>query len=180
MKKRVLESYPPLDMDQLIKHRKGNKIAVTAEVGLHSFKIRLDLRSLEGKVGEEYVILEKSSCGFGGYRYWFLCPQCKQRYRILYLKKSLICRKCGKLSYASQQRTKTDCYYFYQKAILVAKQLDAEYDEQRDFFKHPYLFPIKPKNMRTSTYANLKKKFNNYIDEGDRIWLEYVSWRYKK
>ncbi len=180
MKKRVLESYPFLDIDQLMKYKKNHRVAVSVEFGSQAIRVRLNLESLQGWVDGEEVFLDKSYCGYGGFRYWFLCPACEKRYRILYMKDGLICRKCGKLTYASQQRTKTDCYYFYQKAIKLARTIDPEYEEQRDFFQWPYRFPDRPKNMREPTYWTLKKKFLDYVAEGDAVWLDYVKWRFRR
>ena len=46
-------------------------------------------------------------CFYGGRRYWFLCPACKQRCRILYAAPDCLvfgCRLCHNLTYPSQQQ----------------------------------------------------------------------------
>ncbi len=49
---------------------------------------------------------EATPCNYGGLRYWFLCPNCRSRRRILYLPfyaKYFACRACYNLTYESQQ-----------------------------------------------------------------------------
>lgn len=42
-----------------------------------------------------------------GYEWQFLCPECGERRRVLYLtRRGLLCRRCGKLGYLSQARRK--------------------------------------------------------------------------
>jgi hypothetical protein len=63
------------------------------------------------KSGEKHkmnyrVYLTTTECNYGGKRYWFLCPSCTERCRILYLHPTgyrFTCRTCNNLTYASQQ-----------------------------------------------------------------------------
>ena len=71
MKKRVLESYPFLDIDQLMKYKKNHRVAVSVEFGSQALRVRLNLESLQGCVDGEEVFLDKSDWGYGGFRYWF-------------------------------------------------------------------------------------------------------------
>lgn len=180
MNDNLLEKYIALDISDLVKHRKDNRIAVTAIFSQQelSFKVRLELEKLTGTINQQSILLDKTKCNYGSYRYWFLCPECKKRCKILYFKKELLCRKCAGLTYASQQRTKTECYYYYRKAIDLATTLDTEYEEQKDFFQHPYRFPEKPAGMRYKTYLIKRKEFNELVDKGNKVWLAYVKYRY--
>ncbi len=48
-------------------------------------------------------------CHFGGKRYWYQCPECGSRRRILYLPPSgnvFACRECHRLTYKSRQQAK--------------------------------------------------------------------------
>ena len=44
-----------------------------------------------------------TSCTFGGYRGWFVCPRCERRVAILYHPDILACRHCYKLTFRSQR-----------------------------------------------------------------------------
>jgi len=59
--------------------------------------------------GGEYTIpVEKLPCPFGGSRYFFLCPQCSKRMRILYcIAGRFLCRQCHNLGYWTQVLTPT-------------------------------------------------------------------------
>lgn len=48
------------------------------------------------------VALSETPCHFGGSRKWFLCPSCRRRCGVLYVGRSIACRKCHDLVYASQ------------------------------------------------------------------------------
>jgi hypothetical protein len=54
-----------------------------------------------------YVWIEPTSCYFGGERWWFNCPECHRRCRILYkpyYAHVFKCRLCYNLTYQSQQK----------------------------------------------------------------------------
>lgn len=53
---------------------------------------------------------EATPCHFGGQRWWFRCPACSRRCRILYLPfdgSMFACRQCHRLTYPSQQEYKS-------------------------------------------------------------------------
>ena len=46
------------------------------------------------------IFFAKTACTFGGFRYWFLCPDCGRRCAFLYRKKHhFTCRVCHRLKY---------------------------------------------------------------------------------
>lgn len=58
------------------------------------------------------VNLSTSHCNFGGFRYWFVCPNCYRSVGVLYLRGGyFLCRKCNHLTYASKK------IYGYQKLV---------------------------------------------------------------
>jgi hypothetical protein len=64
---------------------------------------------------QQKITIDKTSCYFGGYRYWFICPgyergvDCNSRVRILYRDdKKWGCRKCMNLTYRSQNLSGLD------------------------------------------------------------------------
>jgi len=52
------------------------------------------------------INLLKTSCYFGGYRYWFTCPECERRVGTLHIPpkgSTFACRSCHDLTYWSRQ-----------------------------------------------------------------------------
>lgn len=53
------------------------------------------------------VLLDTSRLPSGGWRWWFVCPECGRQCDLLYLRTGgavkLACRKCGGFAYASQR-----------------------------------------------------------------------------
>ena len=54
------------------------------------------------------VSLLWSDTGFGGRRPWFCCPRCKRRTAIVYISRTVACRKCLGLGYQSQNECASD------------------------------------------------------------------------
>lgn len=56
--------------------------------------------------GQDIAVVSKTN-GFGGKQLFFRCPYCDYRVRYLYyVNRTFTCRRCGRLNYRSQQRTK--------------------------------------------------------------------------
>jgi hypothetical protein len=76
-------------------------------------RLRLSYKVLQGE-GEwervsETIQLDTTVCRYGGQRYWFRCPRCHRRTRILYInKRPYCCRVCLGLAYQSQRELATD------------------------------------------------------------------------
>ncbi len=50
------------------------------------------------------IPIEKQACNYGGFRYFFHCPKCGKRMRMLYHQKGrFLCRKCMNLGYFTQR-----------------------------------------------------------------------------
>ena len=65
-------------------------------------------RGINGEIGKYayYVYLDTTPCYFGNKRWWFLCPVCNRRCRVLYLPgwaTHFACRICHDLTYESRQ-----------------------------------------------------------------------------
>ena len=102
---------------------------------------------------EQIVLLDKTSCNFGGYREWLLCPRCRKRVAILYgAGKYFFCRHCYGLCYESQQENET--YRLIRKAQKIRERLGAS----ENLFL-PILF--KPKGMHQKTFDRLRWKADN-------------------
>lgn len=60
-------------------------------------------------VDKDYrVVLDRTSCHYGGERVWFRCPCCYSRVAILYSSGQFACRRCHRLAYACQRETDAD------------------------------------------------------------------------
>ncbi|PKK82036.1 MAG: hypothetical protein CVT49_15740 [candidate division Zixibacteria bacterium HGW-Zixibacteria-1] len=97
-------------------------------------RIRLYYTSSKSSTGEstkqDYSIrYESTPCNYGGKRWWFFCPACGRRCRILYLPSDEIyfaCRVCHNLSYESQQEGKSRWW-----ALFTAISKLPEWQKQR-------------------------------------------------
>ena len=64
---------------------------------------------------DHLVYLDSTPCNFGGKRWWFNCPYCDRRCRILYQPPDssyFLCRVCHVLTYTSQQEGKSSYWAF--------------------------------------------------------------------
>ena len=128
-RKRMVEECYDLDMALLRKRIDFNKIDLTSIAWTSSWgrKLRVFIihkpkepfiifyQRKNRQTGQNEVISyklpwEATPCNYGGFRYWFLCPSCHSRRRVLYLpyeSKYFACRKCYNLCYESQQEGKS-------------------------------------------------------------------------
>ena len=90
----------------------GEKLAsigVESNLGTAPY-IRISYTITHQRTGEksEYdykVLLARTDCNFGGFRYWFICPACNKRVANLYSPQwnpYYGCRHCNDLSYRSR------------------------------------------------------------------------------
>lgn len=109
----------------------------------------------------------------GGYRYFFICPTCRDRKQKLVMTNSgLSCKKCLGIVPSSLNRSKNDCNYYWNLAEKIARSLDPS------FSIYPTLggcgnkrFPDKPKGMHWNTYSKKYMKYKEYKEKGDSAWL---------
>ena len=79
------------------------------------------------------VHIESTPCNYGGMRWWFFCPACDRRCRILYLPSDEIyfaCRICHNLTYESQQEGKDKLWPLF-AAITKLPFLERKYYRSR-------------------------------------------------
>ena len=87
----------------------------------------------------------------GGERSWFLCPACGRRCGILYAVNSrLLCRKCGGLSYESQNEPSH--YRALRKAQKIRLRLGGSANMTEPF-------PERPHYMHRRTYQRLGDRY---------------------
>ena len=122
------------------------------------------------------IELSRKRNGFGGSQPFFLCPACGERVRYLYLTGGVfLCRKCSGLNYRSQQETRSDSMYYYDKGMgLVEKHL-----EPPPFLIDGFVFcrwiPDRPRYMHQTTYRRYLRRFAKYRDQHQRRQLEDMA-----
>lgn len=87
---------------------------------------------------------------YGGKRYWWLCPSCSRRVRILYGGSHFLCRKCKNLTYESCQQNRDYTYRIQQRQRAIMKRLGKTGTVG---LGNP--FPDKPPYMHWKTYWKL-------------------------
>ena len=129
------------------------------------------------KSGRSQTIeLSRKENGFGGSQAFFLCPACGLRRRYLYLTGSMfLCRKCAKLNYKSQQATRSDCMYYYDKGMRFAEKHLETPPFHIDGFSFCAWIPEKPKHMHWTTYRKYLRRFAKYQDQHQRRQLEDMA-----
>lgn len=110
------------------------------------------------------IELSRIASGFGGSRAFWLCPACSGRVRYLYFTGAIfLCRKCAGVNYKSQQETKSDCMYYYDKGMALAeKHLDRWPRIRPDGFSFCRWVPDRPRYMHQTTYRRYLARFLRY------------------
>lgn len=126
---------------------------------------------LEGQVCE----LDVTEANYGGKRYWFLCPECGSRKRVLLYKGGrLACRGCLDLPYPSLMRTKTDPQYYWDQALKIARSIDPRFRWENDM-QGMTGFPPRPPGMNMKKYMDKFVKFYRYVDQGNSYWISKLG-----
>lgn len=111
--------------------------------------------------------IEKLPCNYGGFRFFFKCPLCQKRMRMLYLAQTSIflCRKCLNLSYKSQCLRPSKRYSHMNDNIKdLLRQMGGDTHQ-------------KPQHMHRSTWENLLKKQVNYETKAhEALKIELCQW----
>jgi hypothetical protein len=54
------------------------------------------------------IRLDKTTCNYGSFRHWWLCPKCSKRVSVLYCAGTYVCRHCLSVPYSSQLQQPID------------------------------------------------------------------------
>jgi hypothetical protein len=121
-------------------------------VRYHCNDLKLNYRYLgdvEEKV-EQIVQIVTTPCNYGGFRFWFLCPKCSIRIRILYCAgKLFLCRHCYELPYQSQCHGRLD--RVITRKHKLGERIFEQYKNGRGFGKK--------KGMHWKTYNRLYAEY---------------------
>lgn len=111
-----------------------------------------------GKTDElDYLVKVTSTpCNLGGVRYWWICPHCGRRCRVLYGGKYFLCRKCNSHAYYETQRDKNMLTRIDNELTAIRRRLKA-----KKTLATTAALPDKPKGMHWLTYMRLAKRYNH-------------------
>lgn len=138
-------------------------------------RLEIDLDSLMIDFGGESFELDRIAGTKGGYRYFFLCPDCGRRCRLLYKQYLYFsCGTCQQVHKETLNRSKTDCQYYFNLALKEARKIDSSYSPEKGYVDYDS-FPKRPQRMRVKTYWRHYKKFISYLDKGLSYWLSRLS-----
>ncbi|KAA0914287.1 hypothetical protein [Psychrobacter sp. ANT_WB68] len=102
------------------------------------------------------IQLTKTSCNYGGNRYWWLCPKCYQRTSTLYCAGLYVCRHCIGANYGSQLQQPIDRIYSNLNAL-----------RERLGWQVGIIHGIgeRPKGMHHSTYERLLVEYEQLTNK---------------
>ncbi len=104
-----------------------------------------------GKAYSYHVMLDRTPCHYGNYRYWYLCPHCGKRTSVLYCAGLYVCRHCIGANYQTQLNQPLD--NIRRKMHKVASKLDwasGKYGKQ---------IPLPKKGMHLKTFIKLQRQY---------------------
>ncbi len=102
------------------------------------------------------IQLTKTSCNYGNFRYWWLCPKCSKRVSVLYCASLYVCRHCIGANYGSQLQQPID--RIYSKLNALRERLDWQVGIIHGISE-------RPKGMHHSTYDRLVNEYEQLTDK---------------
>ena len=122
----------------------------------------------QGEIFNQSIQISKTPCHYGGYRYWFICSNCKRRVGVLYRQGYFKCRHCLGVNYRTQLQQPQDRLF---------KRLNALRERLGWYGGIVHGHGEKPKGMHTATYNRLLGEYielekmvtNNLMHQFDRI-----------
>ena len=109
-----------------------------------------------GKHHSYNIELAKTSCNYGNYRYWFLCPSCSKRTGVLYCAGNYVCRHCIGANYHSQLQQPVD--RIYSKLNALRERLGWQVGIIHGIGE-------RPKGMHHSTYERLLVEYEQLTNK---------------
>ena len=141
-----LNNYPRLSIAQYRDQLRQSCTASSIEVNY----------SYRGKSYRYPIQLTKTSCNYGGHRYWWLCPKCSKRVSVLYCAGRYVCRGCIGACYGSQLQQPIDRLFSRADAIRqrLGWQRGIAYGNQG-----------RPKGMHFTTYYRLVTEHDKLVQK---------------
>jgi hypothetical protein len=155
-----------------IKWGNGSNIRV---VKPNEYELQLLYNNTINGISKNYsykVSLDYTNCNYGGERIWFICPECGERVRKLYLKGGMFkCRSCQNLNYIIQQEDKKD--YAMRSIDHKIYKIQDKLKVKRDINNTYYV--QKPKGMHYKTYEKLTMQLRKLGIERDNTFLSILG-----
>jgi len=106
-----------------------------------------------------FIVMERETCRFGGYRAWFRCPRCNARRAILYGLSDdgrFGCRGCMQLIYAGQDESRLS--RLWRKQRKLERKLASDRGRLR--------------GMHVSTHKNIIERLNAVLVRENRLFCD--------
>jgi hypothetical protein len=108
----------------------------------------------------ERLAIVSTACAYGGERPWFICPRCKIRVAVLFLRGGYFaCRRCKRVAYSSQSEDILD--RLWRKQRWIEAMLEENWR--------------RPKGMRAATYRSLIAKLCDIEGRRDSLLCVFVQ-----
>lgn len=172
-RKKLCSNFITIDSFEMFKIKEGIKLYMdSGMVSMYIPKFELKTKLFSDRINVEFkqqenlieynIPLEKKPCTYGGYKYYFHCPSCQNRFQILYCIKGIfLCRKCSNLGYFTQRLNEFD------RSFEAARKIEQKLINRAGSLK------VKPPWIKNKTYMRLRlqyyeKYYRNYGDEIDK------------
>jgi len=149
-----IDSFEMFKHQKLIQIVRDSESRVVLQIPRYNLKAILmenDSLSVVYDGGSYIILVEKKSCNYGGFYYFFHCPTCNIRMRKLYcVEGKYLCRKCAKLGYYSQ-RLRPSRRSMYMK-IKIQEKLENRAGSLEQ----------KPPRMQEHIFQKLRRQYVKY------------------
>ena len=119
--------------------------------------------SYRGRSYRYSIQLTKTSCNYGNFRHWWLCPSCSNRVAVLYCAGTYVCRHCLSVPYGSQLQQPID--RLFSRADAIRQRLGWQSGIA-------YGNGSKPKGMHSKTFDRL---VNEHERVTAKIWHQTLD-----
>lgn len=158
-RKRLCSNFITIDSFEMFKIKEGVKLYMDSgmvnmyipqfelKTKLFSDRINVEFKQQENLV-EYNIPLEKKPCTYGGFKYYFHCPNCNIRFQILYCIKGIfLCRKCANLGYFTQRLNEFD------RSFEAGRKIEQKLIDRAGSLK------VKPPWQKIKTFHRLRSKY---------------------
>lgn len=149
----AIDSFEMFRSKEGVKACRNGIIYEIPQFQLKAFLLSNDNYRIEYRGGVYGIAVEKQACNFGGFRYFFHCPHCDGRMRILYCNEGIfLCRKCLNLCYFTQLLRPPE------RCLIMAGKVEKKIQDMAGSLQR------KPPRMALKTYVALKVKYREYSE----------------
>lgn len=121
-----------------------------------------------GESFDYLVSIATTTPNYGGVRYWWLCPHCQRRVRILYGGQLFLCRTCHNLTYETTQQAGDLFTSIDNRLYFIRRKLQGKW--------HILHGPgEKPKGMHNATYGRWAREYFNLLRMRNYVFIAGAS-----